>query len=71
MNSEKLTELIFKLNKYGVLNNTVGIGELKAYFDKHDSLDQLIQNIKEKRDTRLKGIKNIPKKISNFCKLKL
>jgi hypothetical protein len=53
-NTEKLNSLIFKLNSFGVLNNTVGIGELRAYFDKHNSLDELLDNIYNKQDGRIK-----------------
>ena len=52
--NQKLNDLIFKLNELGVLNNTVGIGELNAYFDKHSSLDELIDNIYNKQDSRIK-----------------
>lgn len=53
-NTEKLNNLIFKLNEFGVLNNTVGIGELRAYFDKHSSLDELLDNVYNKQDSRIK-----------------
>ena len=53
-NTEKLNNLIFKLNEFGVLNNTVGIGELRAYFDKHSSLDELVDNVYNKQDSRIK-----------------
>jgi hypothetical protein len=53
-NTEKLNNLIFKLNAFGVLNNTVGIGELKAYFDQHNSLDELLDNVYNKQDGRIK-----------------
>jgi hypothetical protein len=52
--NKKLNELIFKLNEFGVLNNTVGIGELRAYFDNHKSLDELIDNVYNKQDNRIK-----------------
>jgi hypothetical protein len=53
-NTEKLNSLIFKLNAFGVLNNTVGIGELRAYFDQHNSLDELLDNVYNKQDGRIK-----------------
>lgn len=52
--NQRLNELIFKLNAFGVLNNTVGIGELQAYFDKHNSLDELLDNVYNKQDSRIK-----------------
>jgi hypothetical protein len=52
--NQKLNDLVFKLNELGVLNNTVGVGELNAYFDKHSSLDELIDNIYNKQDSRIK-----------------
>ena len=53
-NTDKLNSLIYKLNAFGVLNNTVGIGELKAYFDQHSSLDELLDNVYNKQDGRIK-----------------
>ena len=53
-NTEKLNNLIFKLNSFGVLNNTVGLGELRAYFDKHNTLEELLDNVYNKQDGRIK-----------------
>jgi hypothetical protein len=33
------------LNRYSVLNNAVGVNELKSYFDRHDNVDDFLQNI--------------------------
>jgi hypothetical protein len=33
------------LNRYSVLNNAVGVNELKSYFDRHDNVDDFLDNI--------------------------
>ena len=42
-NSPKIIKLIDTLNRQGVLGNSVGVGELKEYFNKHKSLDDLLK----------------------------
>jgi hypothetical protein len=42
---EDIMKMMDTLNRYGVLNNVVGIGELKAYFDKNESVDDFLKTI--------------------------
>lgn len=66
--TEKLNDFIFKLNSFGVLNNTVGIGELKAYFDNHASMNDLLDNVHNDKNFNIKniskGIVKASKKVS-------
>lgn len=41
--SPKIVKLIDTLNRQGVLGNSVGVNELKQYFNKHKSLDDLLK----------------------------
>lgn len=41
--SPKIVKLIDTLNREGVLGNSVGVNELKQYFDKNKSLDDLLK----------------------------
>jgi hypothetical protein len=43
--SKELMELIDILNREGVLNNNIGIGEINQYFKKHDNVDDLLKDI--------------------------
>ena len=43
--SKELQDIIYRLNKYGVLNNTINAGEIKNYFNKHESLQNMIDGI--------------------------
>jgi len=42
---EDIMNMMDTLNRYGVLNNVIGIGELKAYFDKNESVDDFLKTI--------------------------
>lgn len=43
--SKELMELIDVLNREGVLNNNIGVGEINQYFKKHDNVDDLLKDI--------------------------
>jgi hypothetical protein len=43
--SKELMELIDILNREGVLNNNIGVGEINQYFKKHDNVDDLLKDI--------------------------
>lgn len=42
---EDIMNMMDTLNRYGVLNNVIGVGELKAYFDKNESVDDFLKTI--------------------------
>ena len=61
-NSDKIIKLIDTLNREGILGSSVGINELKSYFNTNKSLDEMLQSrynnankqsIKEKIGTKL------------------
>lgn len=42
---QDIMNMMDTLNRYGVLNNVIGVGELKAYFDKNESVDDFLKTI--------------------------
>ena len=38
-------QMMETLNRYGVLNNVIGVGELKSYFDNNESIDDFLKTI--------------------------
>ena len=42
---QDIMNMMDTLNRYGVLNNVIGIGELKAYFDKNESVDDFLKTV--------------------------
>ena len=44
-NDADAIKMMDTLNRYGVLNNAIGIGELKNYFKEHESVDNFLQAI--------------------------
>jgi hypothetical protein len=42
---EDINRVMDTLNRYGVLNNTIGIGELKQYFNRHENVDDFLTEI--------------------------
>ena len=46
--SKELQDIVYRLNKFGVLNNTINAGEIKNYFSKHDSLESMLEGIQKK-----------------------
>jgi hypothetical protein len=43
--NKELLRTLDVLNRYGVLNNAVGINELKSYFDRNNSVDEVLDKI--------------------------
>lgn len=44
-NDADAIKMMDTLNRYGVLNNVVGLGELKSYFKEHEDVDNFLQSI--------------------------
>lgn len=44
-NDADAVKMMDTLNRYGVLNNSIGIGELKSYFKQHEDVDNFLQAI--------------------------
>lgn len=42
---EDINRVMDTLNRYGVLNNTIGIGELKQYFNRHENVDDFLTEV--------------------------
>jgi hypothetical protein len=42
---QDIMKMMDTLNRYGVLNNVIGVGELKAYFDKNESVDDFLKSV--------------------------
>lgn len=55
--SKEVIELMDTLNRYGILNTSVGIGELRSYFDRNKSMNDFLQEIYAKGDVVSKGAK--------------
>jgi hypothetical protein len=43
--NKEVIQMMETLNRYGVLNNVIGVGELKAYFDNNESIDDFLKTI--------------------------
>jgi hypothetical protein len=55
-NPKEFQELMSVLRRQGVLNSSVGIGELRSYFDKHASIDEFLETTFKKAEAKsLKG----------------
>ncbi len=55
-NPKEREELMSILRKQGVLNSSVGIGELNSYFDRYDNVEDFLESIqKEANDKSIKG----------------
>jgi hypothetical protein len=43
--NKEVMQMMETLNRYGVLNNVIGVGELKGYFDNNESIDDFLKTI--------------------------
>jgi hypothetical protein len=43
--NKDVMQMMETLNRYGVLNNVIGVGELKSYFDNNESIDDFLKTI--------------------------
>jgi hypothetical protein len=43
--NQEVRRMMDTLNRYGVLNNSIGVNELKTYFDRHDDIDAFLSSI--------------------------
>ena len=65
-NPQEREELMSILRKQGVLNSSVGIGELNSYFDRYDNVEDFLQSIQKQAND--KSIKGKSKEIINAIK---
>lgn len=67
--SKELLDLIDTLNRQGVLNSSVGIGELKSYFDKHTDVNAFLASIYDAANKQTTWYKSGRKAVANLSKI--
>lgn len=67
--SKELLDLMDTLNRQGVLNSSVGIGELKSYFDKHTDVDAFLASIYDAANKQTTWYKSGKKAAANLNKI--